>query len=408
MGIPVERQLFNNEMFLDFEKRKRETIKSDIDRMSDDSLLLPDQAEMLSYLVENYSLEEIYLDTDNIDKFHRETKNEFTNIWGECGHVDSLTIYWKMPFSGPDGLLFIQPSRHIMSTFIAVVENNYLTISDYASITEIQNDPKIIENKLQVQLDRFSTQISYLNADIRLFNNSLKKFISDIMEKRSEKSDIVQKALEVMNIPLKRNQDAPSIIPLRKKLVRPSIPIAKREQSYEISDEDYSHILGVIRHVGATFERVRKTFCKMDEEELRDVILANLNGHYMGLATGETFRNEGKTDINIEFENRAAFVGECKIWKGDKIFQKTLDQLIGYLTWRDNKNAMIFFNKKNKGFKAVQDKINELISGLKGCSQINTKAGEWEFKLNTTDYEKTIHVFLFDIYKDKESNESEE
>ena len=67
-----------------------------------------------------------------------------------------------------------------------------------------------------------------------------------------------------------------------------------------------------------------------------------------------------------------------------------------------------FFNKKNKGFKAVQDKINELISGLKGCSQINTKAGEWEFKLNTTDYEKTIHVFLFDIYKDKESNESEE
>jgi hypothetical protein len=228
------------------------------------------------------------------------------------------------------------------------------------------------------------------------------------MDSRRNNADIINKALEIMNIPLKRNQNAPSMIPLKRKLIRPSMPTAQREQSYEILEDDYNHILGVIRHVGATFERARKTFSKLDEEELRDVILADLNGHYMGLATSETFRNKGKTDINIEFENRAAFVGECKIWKGDKIFQETLDQLIGYLTWRDNKNAMIFFNKKNKGFKAVQDKINELISGLKGCSQINTKAGEWEFKLNTTDYEKTIHVFLFNIYKDKESNEGEE
>lgn len=408
MGIPIERQLFSNAMFWDFEKGKRAAIINDIDRMSDDSLLLPDQSEMLNYLVENYSLEEIYLNTDNIDKFHRETKREVTNIFGECGLVDTLTVYWKMSFSGSDGLLFIQPTRHSMSAFTATVENNYLTISDYATITDIQREPKIIEDKLQLQLDRFLTQINYLNADIRSFNNSLRNFISDIIKKRHEKSDIVKKVLEVMNIPLKRNQNAPSIIPLRRKLVRPIMPTAKREMSYEIAEEDYSHILGVIRHVGATFERVRKTFCKLDEEELRDVILANLNGHYMGLATGETFRNNGKTDINIEFENRAAFVGECKVWQGEKIFHETIDQLIGYTTWRDNKNAMIFFNKKNKGFKAVQEKISELIDKLENCSVISTKAGEWEFKLNSTDYEKTIHIFLFDIYKDKESAESEE
>lgn len=400
MGIPVERQLFNNEMFLDFEKRKRETIKSDIDRMSDDSLLLPDQAEMLSYLVENYSLEEIYLNTDNIDKFHRETKREVTNIFGECGLVDTLTVYWKMPFSGSDGLLFIQPSRHSLSEFTATIENNYLTISECATITDIERDPKIIEDKLQVQLDRLLTQINYLNADIRSFNNSLRNFISDIIKRRHEKSGIIKKALEVMNIPLKRNQNAPSIIPLRKKLVRPSIPIAKREQSYQISDEDYNHILGVIRHVGATFERTRKTFNKLDEEELRDVILANLNGHYMGSATGETFRNNGKTDINIEFENRAAFVGECKVWQGEKIFQETIGQLIRYTTWRDTKNAMIFFNKKNKGFKAIQEKISESISKLEGCTVLSARDGEWEFKLSTTDYDKTVHVFLFDVYED--------
>lgn len=401
MAIPVERQLFNNEKFFDFAKRNRETIKSDIDRMSDDSLLLPDQTEMLSYLVEIYSLEEIYLDTNNIYKFHQETKKEFTNICRECRLVDALTVYWKMPFSGSDGLLFIQPSCHSMSTFTAFIENNYLTISDYATITDIQNEPNIIENKLKAKLDKFSTQIANLNNNIRSFNGTLENFILDIMEKRREKSDVVKKALEVMNIPLKRNQEAPSIIPLRRKLVRPSLPFAKREKSYEILDEDYNHIMNVIRHVGATFERARKTFCKLNEEELRDVILANLNGHYMGLATGETFRNSGKTDINIEFENRAAFVGECKVWQGEKIFHETIDQLIGYTTWKDTKNAMVFFNKKNKGFKEIQEKINELISKLDECMKIDTKEGEWEFIINKDSNKKRIHVFLFDIYKEK-------
>ena len=401
MAIPIERQLFKNEMFFDFATRKRETIKSDIDRMSDDSLLLPDQTEMLSYLVEIYSLEEIYLDTNNIDKIPQETKKEFTNICGECKLVDALTVYWKMPFSGSDSLLFIQPSCYSMSTFTAFIENNYLTISDYATITDIQNEPNIIENKLKAKLDKFSTQIANLNNNIRSFNRTLENFILDIMEKRRKKSDIVKKALEVMNIPLKRNQEAPSIIPLRRKLVRPSLPSAKREKSYEILDEDYNHIMNVIRHVGATFERARKTFCKLNEEELRDVILANLNGHYMGLATGETFRNSGKTDINIEFENRAAFVGECKVWQGEKIFHETIDQLIGYTTWKDTKNAMIFFNKKNKGFKEIQEKINELISKLGECMKIDTKDGEWEFIINKDSNKKRIHVFLFDIYKEK-------
>ena len=48
-------------------------------------------------------------------------------------------------------------------------------------------------------------------------------------------------------------------------------------------------------------------------------------------------------------------------------------------------------------------KFYELASSL----IVKDKYGQ-QIKLNTTDYEKTIHVFLFDIYKDKESNESEE
>lgn len=81
----------------------------------------------------------------------------------------------------------------------------------------------------------------------------------------------------------------------------------------------------------------------MQEEDLRNTLLAMLNATYKGNATGETFRRKGKTDICIEMENRAAFVAECKIWKGAKALTNAVRQLNGYLTWRDCKTALIVF-----------------------------------------------------------------
>lgn len=64
-----------------------------------------------------------------------------------------------------------------------------------------------------------------------------------------------------------------------------------------------------------------------------------------GSATGETFNKKGKTDILLRHAGNNAFVGECKFWKGEKSFLSTIDQLLGYLTWRDSKTAVIMFVK---------------------------------------------------------------
>lgn len=87
--------------------------------------------------------------------------------------------------------------------------------------------------------------------------------------------------------------------------------------------------------MGRTFETSPSTFAVHDEEGLRNVIVASLNGHFPGEATSETFRKKGKTDIHIEDKDRAAFVGECTLWYGEKQLQKKVSQLLGYLTWRD-------------------------------------------------------------------------
>jgi hypothetical protein len=65
-------------------------------------------------------------------------------------------------------------------------------------------------------------------------------------------------------------------------------------------------------------ERSPSAFHHMDEEALRTHFLVQLNGHYEGQATGETFNYEGKTDILVRSGDRNIFIAECKFWGGPK------------------------------------------------------------------------------------------
>jgi len=84
----------------------------------------------------------------------------------------------------------------------------------------------------------------------------------------------------------------------------------------------------------------------------------------ISVANGECFRKKGKTDLSIEYENRAAFVAECKIWAGKKVFSSALAQLQSYTTWRDNKLCLVIFSR-NKDFFKVLNEIKETIPPFK-------------------------------------------
>ncbi|MEK0326199.1 MAG: hypothetical protein QQN63_10905 [Nitrosopumilus sp.] len=98
----------------------------------------------------------------------------------------------------------------------------------------------------------------------------------------------------------------------------------------------------------------------MGEEDLRQHFLVQLNGQYEGQATGETSNFEGKTDILIRIENKNVFIAECKFWRGPESLKKTIDQLLGYTTWRDTKAAILIFNR-DREFSTVLQKIPEVV-----------------------------------------------
>ena len=105
-------------------------------------------------------------------------------------------------------------------------------------------------------------------------------------------------------------------------------------------------------------ERNPAAFASLDEETIRTHFLLQLNGHYEGSATGETFNAAGKTDILVRVEDRNIFIAECKFWRGPKAFNAAVEQLLSYLSWRDTKCALLVFNK-TRDSAAVRQKMHE-------------------------------------------------
>ena len=126
-----------------------------------------------------------------------------------------------------------------------------------------------------------------------------------------------------------------------------------------------------------------------------------MNATYKGDATGETFRKNGKTDICIERENRAAFVAECKMWTGQKEVAKAIEQLDSYLTWRDCKTALIYFVRRKDFMKTLEAAEASLKSfeGMKNVTPLDKNEYECLFLSKANPGQQIrMRVMLFNLY----------
>jgi hypothetical protein len=126
-----------------------------------------------------------------------------------------------------------------------------------------------------------------------------------------------------------------------------------------------------------------------------------LNGRFEGAATGETFNYEGKTDILVRVDGRNIFIAECKFWSGPKAYLETIDQLLGYLSWRDTKTCVAIFNR-NKDFSNVLKSIRETTETHPNKKKCPDVLGETRFRYtfsnpNDANRELVLTVMAFDI-----------
>jgi hypothetical protein len=209
---------------------------------------------------------------------------------------------------------------------------------------------------------------------LKLFNPSIKDSAKNIITRRLAefaKHRSMTEKIEKTGFRLHRRDDGAEriIVPVKPKEIKIVAPqaAAKADACAELSVADYDAILQLIQDMVRVFERSPSTFRKMQEEELRTILLVALNGVFKGNATGETFNGDGKTDIMIRVNNNNIFIAECLIWDGPEHFKKKLsEQLFGYSTWHDSKLAAIVFNR-NKKITEVVEKMREAVASLDNC-----------------------------------------
>lgn len=129
-----------------------------------------------------------------------------------------------------------------------------------------------------------------------------------------------------------------------------------------ISETAYSQIIDYINLLGRNLERSRELRVNFDEERSRDYFLPFLNSiSRRHVATGETFNGVGRTDILIQNEKgENVFIAECKIWRGQQQFTNAINQLLDrYVNWRDEKVALMIFNKTTQNFTEVIERAKE-------------------------------------------------
>lgn len=396
-------------------------IKLEIECLSDSDILSQDLPDLANYFVDKYILVPITVFETNIQRDLYETKVKKRNPFrghpyeNDYFEVDGVRVTFTIPFDGNPDLFYVKPSNFMLSTFSALdfmapKDDNCgsFTLSlEFTNKELLEKGEAAMSDFLQMQFENrfcdYRQMISYVNRDVESYNDGLRSIVTKLLEKRRGRADSLSAISKALQIPLTVSMNAPNIKPIELKRVARKPPVMQKASPSTpeacISDFDYNNINNIIMMSCVSMEKTARTFTILKEEELRDILLANLNSHYKATATGETFRKGGKTDILIEFENNAAFIGECKIWHGEKKLDDAVHQVVSYCTWRDVKISVIIFNKENKSFKDVLSRINDWVDS-KTVSHMRETTNIWKCKYHRQDMNGDIEltIMVFDLY----------
>ena len=361
--------LFSNASWHDVERHQLQEMQKAIAGLDGNRLLNTSVEDLVLYFENKFQIEIPNLLTEEIVVDQRETQidvsrdhNRMIYDRSRPFHIAGTEIEVEIPFTGEAEALKIQPTTYTTSPPRAEVRGNLLVLK----IVGTNLDPQRVRSDIDRTVNEIQSHLATLRGNAQGLCAQLPIQARSAIESRRQKLLGDRNLVGGLGFKMKTrpgtNQTftAPEV---RKKLA-PSLPAASTlpyKPEPALSNADYEHILGVLQNMVQVMERSPSAFETMDEESIRSHFLVQLNGHYEGQATGETFNYEGKTDILVRSEGKNIFIGECKFWSGPKMLLETIDQVLGYTSWRDTKVAVVVFNR-NKDFSCVLGSIAETAS----------------------------------------------
>lgn len=351
-----------------FENQKA-ALDQAIKRQADDYILNVNREEYLQHLIGEFSIEPIEIHRDGLSvSTHEEMipaeMHPRDYFMDRGGSYPRDVLVFHLPFSGDPQLLKVRASTYSMSAPLINVEQGCITFR----MINFNLDAQRIKQESENTIRSIETQNGYLTRDIENFNSSLRQHAERVFDARKEQLLQKNNLIASLGVPIKEagNKSGTFSVPAKRTKAIASKPQPKvTDKGYQpeptLDSTIYAQILKIIHDVGKQFERLPSTYSGKEEEHLRDHMLLILEPNFEGAATGETFNKSGKTDILLRHEGKNVFIAELKYWHGKKGFLETISQLLGYLTWRDSKAAVVMF-VRNKDFMAVLETAKDSIS----------------------------------------------
>lgn len=346
-----------------FLQERLKALEQEVHAQDKNYLLNVNETQYVDYLVKRYHVEPLVFHWNQISVSDREElisaerfPNDFIGV--QPGFYSKQVITYHIPYSGEEELLKLMPSTRIRWTLAVRLESNCISFD----IINWQDNAEEIKCKADEIQRNIKQQATNLNDEVSQFNNRLESDARQVVQARKNQLLKQVSLVASLGVPLKKVDQVPSTftIPIVKKKViieKPRSLTNPFAPEPALDEGVHQEILKIIHYAGIEMERHPSIYRDKDEEALRDYFLMILSPHFQS-ATGETFNKTGKTDILIRHEKQNVFIAECVFWDGIKLFYDKINQLLGYLTWRDSKSAIVCF-VKNKELNPVLKVVEE-------------------------------------------------
>lgn len=353
-------RIFGEQELRVYLEAKKDRIIANIGSETDDYILNVNETDYITFKISEAEVKEIAIHDDKVYASSSEQMipaEYFSRLFNVSpgNSYKKDVIKFHIPYSGNKDLLSCTPSTRIMWSIDIEVNHNEFCFE----IINFNDDVESIVREKDSNISSILKQCINVNTQVSQYNSSLEGQIHSAFKARKERILVKTGVLASLGVPIKKSSSTPETFAITTTKKRKQIRISKpsvNEVGYKpepsLDNSVYQDILQIVHDIGKEFERLPSLYAGKEEEHLRDHILMLLEPNFEGSATGETFNKKGKTDILLRYESSNVFIGECKFWKGQKSFLNTISQLLGYLTWRDSKAAVIMF-VPNKEFSSV-------------------------------------------------------
>lgn len=381
-------ELFGGKSVLQENKDRKRQAHQDIQDEDADSVLNTPKEEYVDYIVSKYQYDRVSINTDDVE----------IDVDSYSTDADVTLV---VPMSGSTDVLEYEPQTSRRESHTARIES----VPGEEQVYELHIDlpspgrrrrwtEKRVEKEVDNVIDYIDTDWNRLKNDIESFDDELRRHAEQQFEKRREEARETREMFGNVDIPLRKREDTPETLsikpPERRKTIQKPEPEAETatEPAPTVPEDTYNDILEAVNDIGTGFERSPRLFQDYGEEDLRDFVRVFLEMNFKsGTATGETFNKDGKTDILLRAQDGTnVFVAECAVWSGKEGFKDKIDQLFGYLTWRDSKAAVVLFVDR-KQMKPVREQIEEGAEEHETINELVERSDEswWQYQAHFPD-----------------------